>query len=365
MRIALACPYAWDAPGGVQVHVAQLAEVLRDRGHQVLVLAPGDRPAAQPWVRVVGRPVRVPYGGSVAPIAPSPGTYRRVREMLRRFGPEVVHAHEPLTPSVGMWATLVSDRVPVVATFHSGADRSLLFDAAAPILRRVARRIAVRVAVSERAADFARARLHGAFRIVPNGVDVQRFAEAAPAELGPGRILLFVGRLHERKGFAVAVEAFGLLAGERPDVRLVVAGQGEQRSALDALAVDARARVTMLGSVPNADLPPYHAAADVLIAPSVGGESFGIVLVEAMAAGLPVVASRIPGYVEVLTDGVQGLLVPPRDPLALAEAAGRLLDDADLAREMGAAGREHARRFAWSTVAGELEAIYEEVTGPP
>jgi phosphatidylinositol alpha-mannosyltransferase len=264
-----------------------------------------------------------------------------------------------------MWATLVSDRVPVVATFHSGADRSLLFDAAAPILRRVARRIAVRVAVSERAADFARARLHGAFRIVPNGVDVQRFAEAAPAELGPGRILLFVGRLHERKGFAVAVEAFGLLAGERPDVRLVVAGQGEQRSALDALAVDARARVTMLGSVPNADLPPYHAAADVLIAPSVGGESFGIVLVEAMAAGLPVVASRIPGYVEVLTDGVQGLLVPPRDPLALAEAAGRLLDDADLAHAMGAAGREHARRFAWSTVAGELEAIYEEVTGPP
>lgn len=360
MRIVLACPYAWEAPGGVQIHVAQLAVHLRDRGHEVLVLAPGDRPAVEPWIRIVGRPVRVPYGGSVAPIAPTPTALARVRDAVRRLPSDVVHAHEPLTPSVAMFATLCSP-APVVATFHSGAERSRLFDLAAPALRRVARRISVRIAVSERAAGFAGSRLGGPFRIVPNGADVARFAAAEPADLGPGRILLFVGRLHPRKGFRVAVAAFARLARERSDLRLVVAGHGDEASALDTLDTPLRARVRMLGSVPNEDLPPYHAAADVLLAPSVGGESFGIVLVEAMAAGLPVVASRIPGYDEVVTDGAEGFLVPARDDAAVAAAAGRLLDDPELARRMGAAGRERARRYDWGTVAGELEAIYREV----
>lgn len=359
MRVALACPYAWDAPGGVQVHVRQLASRLRSRGHDVLVLAPGGRPATEAWVRIVGRTIGIPYGDSVAPIAPTPTAARRVSAALRGFRPDVVHAHEPMTPSVSMFATLRS-RAPVVATFHSGAERSRLFDLAAPALRRVARRIAVRIAVSERAADFARARLGGGFRIVPNGAEVHRFADAEPADLGPGRSLLFVGRLHERKGFPVAVAAFARLAAERPDVRLVVAGEGEQGRAIDALHPEVRERVIMLGSVPNEELPPYHAAADVFLAPSVGGESFGIVLVEAMAAGLPVVASRIAGYDEVVTDGVEGFLVPARDAAALAGSAGRLLDDPDLARRMGEAGRERARRYDWDSVAGELEAIYRE-----
>ena len=362
MRIALACPYAWDAPGGVQIHVAQLASRLRSRGHDVLVLAPCTRPSAEPWVRIVGRPVRVRYGGSVAPIAPSPAAMWRVGEALRRFRPQVVHAHEPLAPSVGMFATLRSP-APVVATFHSGADRSRLFDLAAPVLRRVARRIVVRIAVSERAAAFAGARLGGGFRIVPNGVDVARFVDAEPADLGPGGKLLFVGRLDVRKGFPVAVAAFARLAVERPDARLFVVGEGEQRSALAAFPASVRDRVRMLGSVPNDQLPRYHAAADVFLAPSLGGESFGIVLVEAMAAGLPVVASRIAGYDEVVTDGVEGFLVAPGDEVALAAAAGRLLDDVELARRMGDTGREHSRRYDWKTVAGELEVVYREVTG--
>lgn len=359
MRVALICPYAWDVPGGVQVHVRELGQHLMARGHEVLALAPARGRPAEPWVRAVGRPVDVPYNRSTAPIDPRPWSMSRVRELLAVFEPDVVHAHEPLTPSTSMWATLLS-RAPVVATFHSGAERSRLFDVAAPVLRRIAGRIAVRIAVSERAAAFVRDRVGGDLRIVPNGAEVGRFAEAAPADLGPGARLLFVGRLHERKGFPTAIEAFHLLADGRADLRMVVAGDGEDRGAVDRLDPALRARVLLLGSVPHDDLPPYHAACDVFLAPSVGGESFGIVLVEAMAAGLPVVASRIPGYDEVVTDGVEGFLVPPRDPAAVAAAAAAVLDDPALARKMGEAGRERSRRYDWAVVTGEVEAAYRD-----
>src|SRR5205814_171052 len=188
------CPYAWDDPGGVQVHVRELGERLRARGHEVIALTPARRRPSEPWAVRVGTPLDVPYNASNAPISPWPATRRAVRRALEAFGPEVVHAHEPLTPSAAMFATLVS-RAPVVSTFHSGATRSRLFDIAAPALRRVAMRITTRVAASEAAAAFVRARVGGAFVIVPNGVDVARFASASPAELGAGRKVLFVGRL--------------------------------------------------------------------------------------------------------------------------------------------------------------------------
>ena len=359
MRVALACPYAWDAPGGVQVHVRELGERLRGHGHQVLVLTPSRRQPVEPWVRAVGRPVEVPYNRSTAPIDLRPWSLRPVRHLLFAFRPDVVHAHEPFTPSTSMWATL-SSPAPVVATFHSGAERSLLFDLATPVLRRVARRIAVRIAVSERAAAFARSRLGREFRIVPNGLDVASFTAAEPADLGTGRKLLFVGRLHRRKGFPVAVEAFRLLANGRPDIRLIVAGEGEERRALDRLDPALRARVTMLGTVSHRQLPRYHVACDLLVAPSLGGESFGYVLVEAMAAGLPVVASRIHGYDEVVGDGQEGFLVPPGDPRAVADAATTVLDDPTLARTMGQAGRARAARYDWAVVAEEIEAAYRE-----
>jgi phosphatidylinositol alpha-mannosyltransferase len=310
----------------------------------------------------VGRPVEVPYNRSTAPIDPRPWSVGPVRQLLSAFRPDVVHAHEPFTPSTSMWATL-SSPAPVVATFHSGAERSLLFDLAAPVLRRMARRVAVRIAVSERAAAFARARLGGKFRVVPNGLDVASFAAAEPADLGPGRRLLFVGRLHRRKGFPVAVEAFRLLADRRPDIRLIVAGGGEERATADRLQPPVRARVTFLGTVTHDELPRYHTACDLLIAPSLGGESFGYVLIEAMAAGLPVVASRIPGYDEVVHDGREGFLVPPGDPHAVAEAAAKVLDDPALARSMGNAGRIGVARYDWAVVAGQIEAAYREALG--
>lgn len=362
MRIALACPYAWDDAGGVQVHVRELGIHLLERGHEVVALSPARRRAAEPWVRAVGRPVDVRYNASVAPIDPRPWSVRRVRAELRSFHPDVVHAHEPLAPSTGMWATLASD-APVVGTFHAGPDRSLLYDLTAPVLRRIARRLAIRVAVSRRAEEVARSRIGGAFELVPNGLRTEAFRTATPADLGPGRKLLFVGRLHPRKGFLTAVAAFDMIARERPDVRLVVAGDGEQRDLVSMLRPEYRDRVTMLGTVAHEDLPPIHAANDLYLGPAAGGESFGYVLLEAMAAGLPIVASDIPGYREVVDDGVEGFLVPPGDPARLAEAALRVLDDPDLATRLGEAGRKRAGQFDWEVVAAQIESIYDRAAG--
>jgi phosphatidyl-myo-inositol alpha-mannosyltransferase len=362
VRVALACPYAWDDPGGVQVHVRELGIHLLERGHDVVALSPVRRAASEPWVRGVGRPVNVRYNSSVAPIDPRPWSVRRVRAELRSFHPDVVHAHEPLTPSTGMWATLAS-RSPVVGTFHAGPDRSFLYDLAAPALRRVARRLTIRVAVSRRAEEIARSRIGGGFEVVPNGLRTEAFRTATPADLGPGRKVVFVGRLHPRKGFLAAVAAFDLIARERPDVRLVVAGDGEQRDAVSMLRPEHRDRVTMLGTVAHEKLPAIHAACDLYLGPAAGGESFGYVLIEAMAAGLPVVASDIPGYREVVEDGVEGFLVPPGDPARLAEAALRVLDDPELATRLGEAGRTRAGEFDWEVVATRLESIYERAAG--
>ncbi|TMK61064.1 MAG: glycosyltransferase family 4 protein [Actinobacteria bacterium] len=255
----------------------------------------------------------------------------------------------------------------MVGTFHSGATRARLYDLTAPLIRRVARRLAVRIAVSERAAAFERSRIGGAFEIIPNGVETAAFAEATPADLGAGTKLLFVGRLDARKGFPVAVDAFRRLAARRDDLRLVVAGDGPQGSAVDRLDDADRARVRMLGRVQHAELPAVAAACDLYLGPATGGESFGVVLVEAMAAGLPVVASDIPGYDEVVRDGVNGLLVPPGNPDALAVAAGRVLDEPALAGRLAAAGRDRAAIFDWSVVVEAIEEAYRRAlqAGPP
>jgi len=362
VRIVQVCPYAWDAPGGVQVHVRQLSDRLRDRGHDVVILAPSLRPVREVGVRIVGRALRIHYQGTVAPIGFTPGSFVRVGRELRSFRPDVVHVHEPLAPSTSMFATIRS-HAPVVATFHAFAERSRLLDVAAPLLRAVWRKLAARVAVSGAAASFMGSRFGDDLRIVPNGVDIEAFSGAEPAKLAPGRRVLWVGRLDRQKGFPVAVRAFAELAPAHPDLTLIVAGDGDERGAVSELLPGIRDRVLMLGTVPHAELPAYHAAADVFVAPALGQESFGIVLVEAMAAGLPVVASAIAGYDEVIRDGIDGILVPPNDQHALAAAIGRVLTDPELARRLGESGRERATEFSWDSITGDLEGIYETTAG--
>jgi phosphatidyl-myo-inositol alpha-mannosyltransferase len=363
VKVLLACPYAWDTPGGVQVHVRDLADVMRARGHDVLVAAPGDRRATDPRVRIVGRPVRVPYGGTVAPICFSRRSFGRIRRLMHAFGPDVVHVHEPLTPSTSMLATLAAT-APVVATFHAYSDRSRLMELAGPVLRSVHRRIAASIAVSAAAAAFVARAVRAELEIVPNGLDVERFAGGGPRPDGlpEGRLVLWVNRLDPQKGFPVAVRAFARIAAELKDVHLVVAGEGRDRAATQLLSDAERRRIVMLGSVPHDRLPAYHATADAFVSPATGQESFGIVLVEAMAAGVPVVASDIPGYREVVRDGIDGLLVAPNNPEALARALLRVLTEPELASALARSGRERAATFSWGVVAPRIEAIYERVT---
>jgi phosphatidylinositol alpha-mannosyltransferase len=253
---------------------------------------------------------------------------------------------------------------PVVATFHAYADRALLFSATAPALRGVWRRLTVRIAVSEAAASFVAGRFpQDGLRVIPNGAEVEAFAGADPAPLPEGRRILFVNRLDRRKGFPIMVRAFAIISNRYPDALLVVAGDGKERRAVRGLPERVRDRVVMLGSVPHHLLPPYHAASEVFCAPATGRESFGIVLVEAMAAGLPVVASDIPGYREVVRHQVEGMLVPPSDPRRLAAAVSGILDQPEVGRAMGAAGRIRAGRYSWDQVAREVEAAYEEALG--
>ena len=358
MRIALVCPYAWDRPGGVQVHVGQLAEVLRARGHRVAVLAPGGKDTQ--GIVWVGRTVGIRYQGTVAPVCPSPAAARRVRSALRSLRPDVVHVHEPFVPIVGVTATLTSP-APVVGTFHAFAERSRALGVLAPALRPVWRRLAVRIAVSDAAAAFVGERFDGEVRVIPNGSDVDAFAGAEPSNgLPGGRRLLWVGRLDPQKGFPVALHAFARLARHRPDLWFVVAGDGADRAALARIDREVRQRVVMLGSVPNGRLPGYLAGADAFLGPALGQESFGIVLVEAMAAGVPVVASDIAGYREVIRAGVDGLLVPPGDDRALADAVAQVLDDAVLAGRLRAAGRARAEAYSWRAVVPRIEAAYED-----
>jgi len=362
VKILLVCPYDWEAPGGVQVHVRQLAAELRERGHRAIVLAPGSRTSSDDGVRIVGRPVRVPYGGTVAPISFSPGSWKRIRSAMGAFDPDVIHVHEPLTPSTSMLAVLAAS-APVVATFHAYLERSRLMELAGPVLRQVSRRIDAAIAVSDAAASFVRRVAHVPLEIVPNGVDVRAFAHPGPPIEGlpVGRKVLWVNRLDPQKGFEVMVRAFETLASELEDVRLLVVGDGRDRVAVRSLPQSVRSRILRLGSLPHSELPRYHAAADVFASPAVGQESFGIVLVEAMAAGVPVIATDIPGYREVVRDGVDGLLVPPNDATALASAIRRVLSEPDLASALASAGRTRAETFSWDAVVPRLEAVYDRV----
>jgi phosphatidylinositol alpha-mannosyltransferase len=365
LRVVQVCPYSWDVPGGVQAHVRELSTHLRERGHVVRILAPGRKPGRREEAWIVGRAVPVRGNGSVARISFGPQAAREVGRALRELAPDLIHVHEPVAPSVSMLATLRAN-APVVATFHSNVGRervnSLWFQLAVPAVRPMWNRLACRIAVSEAARHSVTSRLgDGDLLIIPNGVDVDRFATAAPAALPPGRHLLFVGRLESRKGFPIAVQAFDRLAPQYPDLRLLVIGDGSQRTAIDELAPAVRRRVEMLGRVDDDRLAGLLRAASVYLGPATGGESFGIVLAEAMAAGLPIVASDIAGYRDVARNGLEAILVPPGNADALAAGVRRVLADPDLAASLGARGAVRARDFHWDTVTDRILAVYDTV----
>ena len=376
MRLAMVSPYDLGAPGGVQSHVANLTSTLRARGDEVVVIGPGDGRSSFGGYAGTGRSLRVPFNGSVAPIGVGVLSARRTRQYLDEIRPDVVHVHEPLVPAVGLAAARCTT-APVVATFHAWSSDVRMYRMARPLGRRVLAGLAASVAVSRAAAEYHADALGVAsdrFEIVPNGVETARFASvpdrndagaAASGEAGAqGAIatLLFVGRLEPRKGFTTLVEAFVRLRAHRPDVRLLVVGEGPERARGEALLPAAlRDDVRFLGRLVAEDLVAAHAASDLYVSPAIGGESFGIVLLEAMAAGRPVVASDLAGYRSVITADHDGVLVPPADPVALAQAIDALLDDPGRQAALVAAGHRTAAAHDWEVVTERLREIYQRV----
>ncbi|HSZ43160.1 MAG TPA: glycosyltransferase family 4 protein [Trebonia sp.] len=364
MRIGIACPYSWDVPGGVQSHIRDLAEALIGLGHEVSVIAPADedRPLP-PYVVPTGAAMPVPYNGSVARLAFGPLSLNRVRRWLRDGGFDVLHVHEPTVPSLSLLACWAATG-PIVATVHTAMPRSRVLLATQSVLRSALEKIDGRIAVSEPARTTLVHHLGGDAVLIPNGVATRRFRSGEPLAGWPGvgGTIGFLGRIDEpRKGLAVLLKAFEILAPERPGLRLLIAGRGDADEWRQKLPADIRDRAVFLGETTDEENVRVLHSVDVFCSPNTGGESFGIVTAEAMAAGLPIVASDIDAFRQVLRDGRAGELFVTGDPADLARAAGALLDDPARRAELSVAALDAVAAYDWDVVARDVLSVYETV----
>ena len=363
MNVAIVSPYSWAHPGGVNNHVQGLAAQMVRRGHRVTVIAP-DRGSDTPGVlyESAGRSVPIPANGSIARVAVLPGAGRRVGTTLRKGEFDVVHVHEPFVP---LAATAAVRAAPcrVVATFHSaGEGRPVMYNIARACYRGVDRRIDCRIAVSPSARSLVSHYFPGRYEIVPNGVDLERFTPGLerPREFPPGGpVVLFVGRNEPRKGLDILLEAFGRVLRDVPGCRLMLVGSGlDSPELLRGVDEDVRVRITATGFVSNSDLPAFYAAADLFCAPALGGESFGVILLEAMASGTPVLASDIPGYSDVVSSAGGGILFETGNAGKLAQSLTELIADKRLRGELADAGLAGVKKFSWELLATRLEQLY-------
>lgn len=361
LRIGLVCPYAWDVPGGVQFHVRDLAETLRSWGHHVSVLAPAaDEEGLPEWLVPAGRAVPVPYNGAVARLSFGPLAAARVRRWIDEGEFDLLHIHEPPTPSISLLACWLADG-PMVGTFHMAVERSRAMNAVSPILEPALEKLSLRIAVSQAARETALAHHGRDVVILPNGVDTAFFAAADPRPQWTGKTIAFIGRFEEpRKGLNILLEAMPEIVAAHPDARLLIAGPGVPDQIERELAPRVAAATEFLGRLSEPEKASLLRSASVYVAPNTGGESFGIIIAEAMSAGTPVVASDLEAFVDVLRGG--GVHFPNGDAQALAAAVVGLLDSPEQQQSLGNEGRRNAMRFDWSVVAGELTAIYETVT---
>ncbi|WP_320067997.1 glycosyltransferase family 4 protein [Micromonospora sp. RTGN7] len=366
MRIGIVCPYSFDVPGGVQNHVIDLAEALIGLGYEVSVLAPADEDSPlPPYVVSAGRAVPLPYNGSVARIAFGPVSTTRVRRWIARGDFDVLHVHEPLTLSLSMLAVL-SARGPVVATFHTAMTRSRVLSAAQGLLQIVLERITARIAVSALARKVQVEHMDGGAVEIPNGVAVVKFSHATPlpgwpgeCAAGAGGTLGFLGRFTEaRKGFPILRDAFVELARSRPGLRLLVAGPGDPDDLFGRFPAELRDRVTFLGLVPEEDKARMLRSVHLYVAPNTGGESFGMILTEALAAGTTVVASDLDAFRRVLDGGRAGQLFPTGDAAALQTTLVELLDDPARRAALTACGDQVVMSFDWPVVARRVVEVY-------
>ncbi|MFE7800181.1 glycosyltransferase family 4 protein [Nocardia sp. NPDC057440] len=364
MKIGMVCPYSFDVPGGVQAHVVELARVFIERGHKVSVLAPASEDTPLPdFVVSAGRAVAIPYNGSVARLSFGPMAYTRIRRWIDGNDFDVLHIHEPNAPSLSMLALKIAEG-PIVATFHTSTTKSLVLSTFQGVLRPYHEKISGRIAVSELARRWQVEALGSDAVEIPNGVDVPAFARAPmlPGYPRTGGTVLFLGRYDEpRKGMEVLLGALPALVGKHPDLQVLIVGRGDEER-LRREAGSLADHVRFLGQVSDEEKASAMRSADVYCAPNLGGESFGIILIEAMAAGTAVVASELDAFRRVLRDGSAGVLVPVSDSARLAAAIDGLLTDDARRSALVQTATQVVGEYDWPVVAEQILRVYETVT---
>jgi phosphatidyl-myo-inositol alpha-mannosyltransferase len=363
MRIGIVCPYSWDIPGGVQAHVHDLAEKLIELGHQVSVLAPGDDDEAElpPYVVTAGKALPIPYNGSVARVQFGLVAAGRVRRWLRDGDFDVVHVHEPAPPSLSLLTCMIHDG-PIVATFHAATVRSRFLNMFDTVLQPFMEKLSGRIAVSPAARKVIVEHLDADAVVIPNGVAVANYTRAEPLPGYPreGGTVGFIGRYDEpRKGMDVLIQAMEELVIDRPGLRLLVAGRGEQEDFVDRLPASVSSRVVLLGQVSDVDKARMLRSVDVYCAPNTGQESFGVILLEAMAARTPILASDLEAFRRVLDAGRAGEVFATGDAADLAAKLGGLLDDPARRKQLASVGAQVVAPYDWSVVVESVLRVYE------
>jgi phosphatidylinositol alpha-mannosyltransferase len=360
LRIGIVCPYSWDVPGGVQNHIRDLAEFLINNGHHVEVLAPATESEDLPeYVVSAGRAVSIPYNGAVARVLFGVGANSRVRSWINDGDFDLLHLHEPAIPSLSLLACWAGEGA-MVGTFHAAAKYQKAIVAIGPILEPVIEKLSARIAVSESARLTLTAHLETDAIVIPNGIYADNYRDGSSRAEWQRNTIGFLGRFEEdRKGLPVLLDSLPIISRFIPDIRVLIAGPGDSQEVLEKVDPQLRNRVEFLGKISEEDKADFLASVSLYIAPNTGGESFGIILAEAMAGGAAVVASNIPAFADVLGDGQYGALFESENSENLAKVIIDLLRDEAKRKNLATAGATHAQRFDWSQVGEEIFEVYE------
>lgn len=359
-KIGIVCPYGWDTPGGVQAHVADLASYLISQGHSVSVLAPVNSDENLPdYLVSAGKPIAIPYNGAVARILFGPIAFARVRQWISQGDFDLIHLHEPAIPSISLLACFAAEG-PMVGTFHASAKRQKAIFAIGPILEPVIEKLTARIAVSEAARETLTEHLETDAVVVPNGIYARRLATGKVDPRWSGNTIGFIGRFQEpRKGLSILVESLPLIIKQNPDIRVLVAGPGDSEDFLKEVPSVLHHRFEFLGRITEEEKADFLHSIGVYVAPNTGGESFGIILAEALAAGAAVVASDIPAFDALLGHGAYGTLFASESASSLAEAVNKVLGDDALRNRLRTDGKAYAQSFDWDVVAERIYDVYE------
>lgn len=359
-RIGIVCPYGWDTPGGVQAHIADLATYLISQGHYVSVLAPtSDEEDLPDYVVSAGKPISIPYNGAVARILFGPIAFARVRQWIAQGDFDLLHLHEPAIPSISLLACFAAEG-PMVGTFHASAKKQKAIFAIGPILEPVIEKLTARIAVSEAARTTLTEHLETDAIVVPNGIYARRLAGGKLNPDWAGNSIGFIGRFTEpRKGLAVLVDSLPRIIQSVPDVRVIVAGPGDSEEFLEGISDALRNRFTFLGRITEEEKADFLHSVGLYVAPNTGGESFGIILAEALAGGAAVVASDIPAFQALLGDGKYGSLFASEDSQSLATTVVEILRNTEKRDSLRIAGKAYAQSFDWDVVAERIYDVYE------